>query len=184
MTTSQRYPAAFLDRDGVINYDRGYVHRVEDFEFLPSVPEAMKALGDSGFRLVIVTNQSGIGRGYFTQTAFDALMADVIERLRRHGVAIAGIYHCPHPPARVGEAACDCRKPAPGMLQAAIRDLDIDAAASIMVGDKASDIAAGRAAGVGRCYLVGDGSACAADVGADAGFADLAACVRTILQLR
>jgi D-glycero-D-manno-heptose 1,7-bisphosphate phosphatase len=175
-----RRRAAFLDRDGVINRDHGYVYRIEDFEFLPSVVDALARLTQLGYSLVVVTNQSGIGRGLYTEQDFLTLSEQVAQRLASARVAFAAVYHCPHHPEALlapWRRVCDCRKPAPGMILAAAADLDIDLAASILVGDKASDIAAGRAAGVGRCFLVG-ASDCAG--GADAVFADLSACVAAL----
>jgi D-glycero-D-manno-heptose 1,7-bisphosphate phosphatase len=172
--------AAFLDRDGVINRDHGYVYRIEDFEFLPGVVAALVQLAQQGYLLVVVTNQSGIGRGLYTEQDFVTLSEQVAERLASAGVAFAAVRHCPHHPDALlaqWRSVCDCRKPAPGMIVDAAAELDIDLAASILVGDKASDIAAGRAAGVGRCFLVG----ASPDRGAaDAVFADLSACVAAL----
>lgn len=173
--------AAFLDRDGVINADHGYVHRIDDFHFLPGVVAALRRLAGAGFLPVIVTNQSGIARGLFDEADYRALTAHLLAELAGAGVAVGGVYHCPHHPEGSVAAyrrACDCRKPAPGLLHRAIAELGIDPAASILVGDKASDIAAGRAAGVGRCYLVGAGQG--EDCDADGRFADLAACVAAL----
>jgi D-glycero-D-manno-heptose 1,7-bisphosphate phosphatase len=172
--------AAFLDRDGVINRDHGYVYRIEDFEFLPGVVDALARLAQLGYLLVVVTNQSGIGRGLYTGQDFERLSEKVAERLASAGVAFAAVRHCPHHPEALlaqWRCVCDCRKPAPGMILAAAAELDIDLAASILVGDKASDIAAGRAAGVGRCFRVGASPDCGA---ADAVFADLASCVAAL----
>lgn len=150
--------AAFLDRDGVINLDRGYVSRREDFEFVAGSLEAARNLHDMGYLLVVVTNQSGIGRGLYTEADFDALTAWMRGEFRAAGAPLAGVYHCPHHPSEAFGAyrhACDCRKPAPGMLLAAARDLGINLAASAMFGDKASDLEAARAAGVPLRILLG-----------------------------
>ena len=163
--------AAFLDRDGVINVDTGYLHRVEEFAFVPGAVDAMRRLAEAGYLLVIVTNQSGIARGLFDEAAYATLTRHMLEELARAGVAIAGVYHCPH------LDGCDCRKPAPGMIQRALGEHAIDATASILIGDKGSDIAAGRAAGVGRCFLVGG----ARDGDADAHHPDLARCADAVL---
>ena len=154
-------PAAFLDRDGVINADHGYVVRWEDFELLPGVEAALRALQDLGYQLVIVTNQSGIGRGLYTELDFAALNEALRTHLGISGVDIAGIYHCPHHPSEArGEylQVCDCRKPAPGLLLAAIADLGIDPEQSIMVGDKPSDMEAALRAGVARRFQVTTGA--------------------------
>ncbi|MDM4772072.1 D-glycero-beta-D-manno-heptose 1,7-bisphosphate 7-phosphatase [Solimonas sp. SE-A11] len=171
--------AAFLDRDGVINVDSGYVYRWEDFAFLPGAVGAMRRLAAAGYALVVVTNQSGIARGMYTEPQYQALTAQLRQALAAEGVALAAVYHCPHLPG--GSVAayardCDCRKPAPGMLLRAQQELGIDMAASLMVGDKPSDIEAARAAGVGRAYLVGR-----AQTPADGHFADLAACVDALV---
>lgn len=148
-------PAAFLDRDGVINRDFGYVHSIEQFEFLPGAIKAMKALHDAGFQLVVVTNQSGIGRGYYSEAQFAQLTDEMTRMLQQHGVPLAGVFYCPHAPSLDGESTCDCRKPMPGMILEAAQSLRLDLNRSILVGDKASDIDAGIAAGVARCFAVG-----------------------------
>jgi D-glycero-D-manno-heptose 1,7-bisphosphate phosphatase len=178
--------AAFLDRDGVINRDIGYLHRWEDFEFLPGSLQAMRRLHESGHALVIVTNQSGIARGYYTEADYQALTAMLRQAMAHAGCPAAGIYHCPHHPS--GQVAglsvgCDCRKPQPGMLLAAARELGLSLPDSIMVGDKLADAQAGRAAGCGRVFLVRSGHALepGADEAADGVFDDLAACVNALL---
>jgi D-glycero-D-manno-heptose 1,7-bisphosphate phosphatase len=150
--------AAFLDRDGVLNEDSGYVCRPEDFRWLPGTFEALAALQAAGHALVVVTNQSGIGRGLYDEAQYQALTRWMREDLRTHGLELAGVYHCPHHPDASVSAyrrACDCRKPAPGMILRAAGDLGLDLAASCLFGDRASDVAAGRAAGVGHCAQVG-----------------------------
>ena len=149
--------AAFLDRDGVINKDKAYVHRWEDFEFVPGAIEGMRRLQDAGYALVIVTNQSGLARGYYTEVQYQALTEALQQELAGQGVKLDGVYHCPHhPKGSVPELAidCDCRKPEPGMLLQAARELGLSLTDSLLVGDKPSDIEAARAAGVGRAYLV------------------------------
>lgn len=149
--------AAFLDRDGVINKDKAYVHRWEDFEFVPGAIEGMKMLQNSGYALVIVTNQSGLARGYYTEQEYQKLCDSLRQHLANHGVQLSGIYHCPHYPMGTVPAIsidCDCRKPAPGMLLQAASELCLSLPDSILIGDKPSDIEAARAAGVGRAYLV------------------------------
>lgn len=149
--------AVFLDRDGVINVDHGYVYRWQDFEFLPGVPEALSDLNQAGFLLVVISNQSGIGRGLYTEADVLNLNRDIESHLAATGVAIDGWYHCPHHPTEAQgnyRQSCDCRKPAPGMILRACRDLAIDPAQSALVGDKRSDIEAGDAAGVGRLFWV------------------------------
>jgi len=150
--------AAFLDRDGVINVDPGHVYRVEDFEFVPGSLEACAALARSGLALVVVTNQSGIGRGLYTEADFHALTAWMKERFADAGAALAGVYFCPHHPSAASgsyRTACDCRKPQPGMLLSAARELSLDLAGSILFGDKCEDLQAARSAGVRHRFLLG-----------------------------
>lgn len=156
-------PAAFLDRDGVINIDHGYVYRQEDFAFVPGAIEAAAELAGMGYALVVVTNQSGIARGYYTENDFRALTRWMSARFAQAGAPLAGVYHCPHHP-EAGDGAlrsdCDCRKPAPGMLLAAARDLVLDRSRSVLFGDKCDDLRAARAAGVPFRVLLGkDGAA-------------------------
>jgi D-glycero-D-manno-heptose 1,7-bisphosphate phosphatase len=150
--------AAFLDRDGVINIDRGYVFRREDFEFVPGTLDAARELKSMGLALVVVTNQSGMARGYYGPEQFHAITDWMNETFATHGAALDGVYFCPHHPTE-GEApyrrACQCRKPAPGMLLDAARDLDIDVRRSVLFGDKASDLQAALAAGIPNRVLLG-----------------------------
>ena len=168
-----RVRAAFLDRDGVINRDHGYVWRVEDFEFLPGVMDAATALAQWGFTLVVVTNQAGIGRGMYTEADFDRLTGWMCAQFAQAGVAIAGVYHCPHHPSLAQgdlRMVCRCRKPAPGMLLDAAGDLGLDLAKSVIFGDKCDDMRAGLAAGVGLRVLLGrDGLAVPTEPCQDAG---------------
>jgi D-glycero-D-manno-heptose 1,7-bisphosphate phosphatase len=150
--------AAFLDRDGVINIDHGYVFRREDFEFVPGTLRACAELHRLGFALVVVTNQAGIGRGLYGEADFHRLTEWMKGEFAAAGAPLAGVYHCPHhPQAALGDyrRSCACRKPAPGMLLAAMRELALDAARSVLFGDKASDIEAGAAAGVKHLVLLG-----------------------------
>lgn len=151
-------PAAFLDRDGVINLDRGYVHRIEDVEFVSGVFEGAQALQSLGFVLVIATNQSGIGRGLYSETDLLAVNRWMDSQFARHEVRIDGFYHCPHHPTdAIGEyrRECDCRKPAPGLLLRAATELQLDLARSAMFGDRESDLQAAAAAGVPLRFLLG-----------------------------
>lgn len=177
--------AAFLDRDGVINRDHGYLHRVEDFEFLPGAIAGLRSLQRQGYVLTVVTNQSGIARGLYDEDDYRRVSAHMEAELARQGVTLAGVAHCPHlPDAPVARwrLVCDCRKPAPGLLLGLAARLGLDLPASILVGDKLSDVQAGRAAGVGRCFLVRSGQALeeAASRQADAVFDDLAACASAL----
>ncbi len=150
--------AAFLDRDGVINIDHAYVYRREDFEFVPGVLAAARTLHEAGYALVVVTNQSGIGRGMYSEADFDRLTDWMRGEFAAAGAPIAGVYFCPHHPRDAQEPYrldCDCRKPAPGMLLAAARDLKLDLASSVLFGDKESDLQAAAAAGVQERVLLG-----------------------------
>lgn len=149
--------ALFLDRDGVINVDHGYVHLAEDVEFREGIFELVRAARELGYAVVVVTNQAGIGRGYYTEEDFQRLSAWMLSVFAAEGAAIDRIYHCPdHPEHGIGvhrrESAF--RKPQPGMLLQARAELGLCLADSVMVGDKDSDIEAGRRAGVRRTVLV------------------------------
>ena len=179
--------AAFLDRDGVINKDKAYVHRWEDFEFVPGAIDGMRRLQDAGYALVIVTNQSGLARGYYTEAQYQALTEALQQELAGQGVKLDGVYHCPHhPKGSVPELAidCDCRKPEPGLLLQAARELGLSLTESLMVGDKASDMEAARAAGVGRAYLVQSDNpeSGAVPVQADGHFASLLDCTTQLFS--
>lgn len=146
-----------LDRDGVINVDHGYVSRPEEFEFVPGVLEFLHAAQAHGFLLVVVTNQSGIARGYFNQRQYTALQEHMCARLSAEGIDLAAVYVCPHhPDGSVPEFTidCDCRKPKPGLILRAARDLHLDLKRSILVGDKESDIEAAHKADVGKAFLL------------------------------
>ncbi|WP_312242957.1 D-glycero-beta-D-manno-heptose 1,7-bisphosphate 7-phosphatase [Pantoea sp.] len=157
---ANKVPAIFLDRDGTLNVDHGYVHEIDNFQFIDGVIEAMRELKNMGYALVLVTNQSGIARGMFTEEQFMQLTEWMDWSLADRDVDLDGIYYCPHhPEASVEEyrLACDCRKPQPGMLLSAQKHLHIDMAASYIVGDKLEDMQAGEAAGVGTKVLVKTG---------------------------
>ena len=150
--------ALFLDRDGVINVDRGYIHRPDQFEFVPGIFELARFWTNELRRLiVVVSNQSGIGRGYFDEWAYEDLTRWMCERFEAEHTAIARVYHCPyHPLHGIGQYRRDhpWRKPNPGMILQAVSDLDLDPVQSAILGDKMSDIEAGAAAGIGLRILV------------------------------
>jgi D-glycero-D-manno-heptose 1,7-bisphosphate phosphatase len=159
-----RHRALFLDRDGVVNRDGGYVHRIAEFEFIPPIFELCRLAAALGYTLVIVTNQSGIARGLYGEAEYQDLTAWMLGRFRDEGIAIAAVYHCPyHPTEGVGAFRREhpWRKPQPGMLLEAAREHDLDLARSILIGDQPSDIAAARAAGIGRAILIAPGGAAA-----------------------
>ncbi|MEJ7933117.1 HAD family hydrolase [Sphingobium sp. AN558] len=149
--------ALFLDRDGVLNIDHGYIGSAERFDVIPGVFDALAQAQSLDFHLIVVTNQSGIARNYFTQADYFAVERHMLDIFAAKGISFTGIYHCPHHPqgARSDLAiACACRKPAPGMILQACADHRLDPARSVLVGDKPSDIQAGRNARVGHCFLI------------------------------
>jgi len=155
--------ALFLDRDGVINVDHGYVHRIEQITFLPGIFDLARfAVCDLRWPVIVTTNQAGIGRGLFDEAQFQALMAWICERFKAESAPITRIYHCPyHPEHGIGSYRLDhpWRKPKPGMILQAARDLDLAPGESALVGDKMSDIEAGAAAGVGMLIRLAPPSA-------------------------
>jgi D-glycero-D-manno-heptose 1,7-bisphosphate phosphatase len=179
--------AAFIDRDGVINQERAYVHKPEDFVLIDGSVEALRRLQGAGYLLVVVTNQSGIARGLYSEADYDLLTQHMRTQLLDAGIKLDAVEYCPHLPDAPLERYrldCDCRKPRSGMIRRAIAALDIDASASILVGDRYTDIVAGRDAGVGRCFLVRSGNPLGErDVQtADGVYQDLAACVGDVLK--
>jgi D-glycero-D-manno-heptose 1,7-bisphosphate phosphatase len=152
MDSGRRAKALFLDRDGVINVDKGHVGRREDFEFVPGIFELCRCAQRVGLLPIVVTNQAGIGRGLYSEEEFQALTRWMVSEFESRGVRLGRVYHCPyHPSAGVGEYRRESfdRKPNPGMILRARDDFALDLGQSVLIGDKDSDIAAGRAAGVG-----------------------------------
>ena len=147
-----RSPALFLDRDGVVNVEKHYLFRIEDFQFMDGLFELCRRYRDDGFRLVVITNQSGIARGYYSRQDVEILHAWMLDRFRDEGVPLDGLYLCPHHPAVDGD--CPCRKPRPGMILQAATELDLDLTNSVLLGDKESDLEAGRRAGIAKLGLV------------------------------
>jgi D-glycero-D-manno-heptose 1,7-bisphosphate phosphatase len=151
--------ALLLDRDGVINEDRRYVHRIEDFHFIDGIFDICRAAIEAGMLIIIVTNQAGIGRGLFTEQQFDALTDWMKARFADQGVTIDQVYYCPHHPVHgTGQYRLDClcRKPNPGMILRARDDHGLCLQNSILIGDKEWDILAAKAAGVGTTVLISD----------------------------
>ncbi len=142
--------ALFLDRDGVINIDHGYVHRADQVAWVPGIFDLARAAHQRGLKLIIVTNQAGIGRGFYSEDDFHALMAWIADRFARESAPLTATYFCPFHPDGIGayQRASERRKPAPGMLLDAAHDHDIDLARSFLIGDQLTDIEAGRAAGL------------------------------------
>lgn len=137
MTSSRK--AVFLDRDGTINVDKGYVYRREDFEYLPGVKQALRLLQEAGYLLVIITNQSGIACGFYSEEDFEELTDWMIEDLADSGIGISAVYHCPHHPDVTGE--CSCRKPALGLYAQAAHDFGLTMGSCWAVGDRLRDVA-------------------------------------------
>jgi D-glycero-D-manno-heptose 1,7-bisphosphate phosphatase len=149
--------ALFLDRDGVINVEKNYVYRVRDFEFMDGIFELCQAAATYDYALIIVTNQAGIARGYYTEEDFKRLMLWVTDQFEKRNMHISGLYYCPHhPTAGMGEYRRECinRKPNPGMIISAQKDLGLDLKHSVIIGDKMSDIEAACRAGVGTQILL------------------------------
>jgi D-glycero-D-manno-heptose 1,7-bisphosphate phosphatase len=144
-------PAAFLDRDGVLNIDHGYTHRLDELDIVPGADEAVRLLNDAGYLVVVVTNQSGVARGLYGEDEVRRFNEELAKRLGAQGAHIDAFYHCPHHPegsvARFA-VACDCRKPKPGMLAQAARDFAIDRTRSFLIGDRHGDSEAAAAFGI------------------------------------
>lgn len=156
MSERERTPALFLDRDGVINVDHGYVHRPDQVEFCDGIFDLVRAARERGLAVVVVTNQAGIGRGHYSERDFEMLCDWMHRRFAAADAPLDRFYHCPdHPVHGIGRyrRESDWRKPGPGMLLQAARDLGLDLPASVLVGDKETDIQAGLRAGVGLTVL-------------------------------
>lgn len=179
--------AVFLDRDGTINVEREFLHRPAEFEFIPGAPQAIRLLNDAGFLVIVVTNQSGVARGYYDESAIIRLHRHLDAELARFGAAIDGYYFCPHHPEYSTGShgkSCACRKPQAGMLLKAANDFSLDLASSYLIGDKLADVEAGLNAGC-RPILVrtGYGAAESAKLPADiAVYDDLLTAVRAIVD--
>jgi len=145
----------FLDRDGVINKEVGYLHKIQDFEFINGVFEACLYFQSLNYQIIVVTNQSGIGRGYYDESDFHVVNNWMLEQFRNKGIEILDVFFCPHGP----DFNCDCRKPKPGMFNQANEKHNINMEKSWMVGDKEADIQAANAAGVQHTILVKSGHA-------------------------
>ncbi len=150
--------AIFLDRDGTINVEKHYLYKISDFEFMPGVIGALRELQKAGYILIIVTNQSGIARGYYTESDFRILNEWMLQVLKEQGVDIAHVYYCPHlPDAQIEKyrKECQCRKPKLGMYQQAIDEFKIDLKSSYAIGDKMRDCAICNST-LCRGFLIGD----------------------------
>ena len=140
----------FLDRDGTINYDAGYINHVDNFIMYPYAAQAIRMLNKSVFYLIVITNQSGLGRGFFNEETLDEIHNYMVQSLKEQGANIDGIYFCPHDPnAKIEKykAVCNCRKPETGLVEMAFKDFNIDKSKMYFIGDKHSDIMAGHKSG-------------------------------------
>lgn len=149
--------AAFIDRDGVINKEKNYLYKIAEFEFTDHCIDALRNITDAGYHIIVVTNQSGIGRGYYTEADYYKLTNWYVRELKARQITITAVFFCPHHPrATLAEyrKQCDCRKPKPGMILEAARKYGIDLSTSVMIGDKITDVHAGKAAGIGNNILV------------------------------
>jgi D-glycero-D-manno-heptose 1,7-bisphosphate phosphatase len=141
-------PAAFLDRDGVLNVDHGYVYRPEQLEWIDGAREAVRLLNSAGYYVFVISNQSGVARGFYDEAAVKSFHAHMQDGLAAVGAHIDAFYFCPHHPDGIVKSlavSCNCRKPAPGMLEQAAREWPIDLGASFLIGDKDDDVAAANA---------------------------------------
>jgi len=144
--------ALFLDRDGIINIDHGYVSKIEDFKFTDGIFDLIRLFSDAGYLIFVVTNQSGIGRGYYSEEDFTTLTDWMIKEFKKKELKIEKVYYCPHSP----EDKCHCRKPQTGMIEQALEEQPLDLAHSWLIGDKQSDIDLARNAGIGQSIYIGD----------------------------
>jgi len=156
MNRSPKSRALFLDRDGVLNQEVGYLYRPSDVRWVEGIIPLCQTALSLGYKLVVVTNQAGIARGFYTQQDFDILMQWMRTELSQHDITLDAVYHCPYHPEGLGEYKRDHedRKPSPGMLLRASRDLSLDLSQSILIGDRCSDIAAANAAGLRHAFLL------------------------------
>ncbi|MBP2637475.1 MAG: histidinol phosphatase related enzyme [Firmicutes bacterium] len=153
---TNKQAAAFLDRDGTINVDKGYFYRSQDFEFEPGSIEAIRLLNKAGYRVFVISNQAGIALGHFNEEQVDELHNWLTEELKQYDAHIDAFYYCPHhPKLGIGhyKTSCECRKPSPGLLLKAADEWGIDIEQSYMIGDHNSDVEAGRAAGVKPIFV-------------------------------
>lgn len=149
--------ALFLDRDGIINIDHGYVYQIKDFEFRADIFALCQRAIQAGYLIIVITNQSGIARGYYSEDDFIQLSRWMVEQFKEQGITITKVYHCPHHIKGTElkyTKLCNCRKPEPGMLLAAANEFNLDLTASVLVGDKISDVEAGLNANVKNNYLL------------------------------
>ena len=151
--------AVFFDRDGVLNVDHGYTYRQEDFQWMPGAIETIMHFNERNYLVFVITNQSGVARGYYTEADVNILHEYMAIELRKQDAHIDAFYYCPHHPEGKIEKytqTCNCRKPAPGMIHAAIETYSIDQEKSFLIGDKPSDVAAAEMAGIKGYLFAGE----------------------------
>jgi D-glycero-D-manno-heptose 1,7-bisphosphate phosphatase len=144
--------ALFIDRDGVINVDKVHVCEIDKFEFTEGIFDLCRKYADTGFRIIVITNQAGIAKGYYTEHDFRVLTEWMIKEFEYKGIKIDKVYHCPHHPDFTGK--CICRKPEPGMIMQAVDEFNLDISECILIGDKESDLEAGRRVGIPESNLM------------------------------
>jgi D-glycero-D-manno-heptose 1,7-bisphosphate phosphatase len=143
--------ALFIDRDGVINVDKGHVYTAENFEFIEGIFDLCRGYSDSGYLIMVITNQAGIAKGILTEADFFKLTEWMITRFKDNGILISKVYYCPHHPDFTGR--CSCRKPEPGMILRAVKEFDLDITECVLIGDMETDLEAGRSAGIPESNL-------------------------------
>ena len=154
MKTAKKRKALFLDRDGTVNIEREYVYKIEDFEFQPGIFELIRAFRKEGYLIFIITNQSGIARGLYSENEYLQLTDWMTKEFEKRDIRIEKVYHCPHHPDFTGD--CDCRKPKPDLILQAIKAYNIDRAESVLIGDTDRDLEAGRRAGIRKTLYIQD----------------------------
>lgn len=146
------YKALFLDRDGVVNVEKDYLYKIEDFEFIDGILDVCRYFLNLGYKIIIITNQSGIARGYYSIDDYKKLTAWMVDEFKKNGIEITKVYHCPHHPEISGE--CECRKPKSGLFLQAKDEFDIDMQNSIIIGDNQRDIESAINVGIKEAYLL------------------------------
>jgi D-glycero-D-manno-heptose 1,7-bisphosphate phosphatase len=147
----------FLDRDGVVNEDTGYPYKISDWQFTVNCIEALKTIVDKGYQIVIITNQAGIAKGYYSIKDYETLTKWYVEVLKKENIPVLDVFYCPHHPEGIVEPLtkeCKCRKPNTGMIEQALEKYEIDLENSILVGDRISDVQAGFNAGIKNLVLL------------------------------
>ena len=154
MNTESAKKALFLDRDGTINVDKGYVFKAADFEFQTGIFELVQQYSNEGFLIFVITNQSGIARGMYTEAEYGKLTQWMVKKFAERNIRIEKVYHCPHLPEINGP--CECRKPKPGMIVQAMNEYGINPKLSVLIGDSERDLLAGKNAGIGKNLYIQD----------------------------